>query len=821
MKHIYTLLLTAITIVMMGTEVLQAQQEVTVRELNTYAAPLTSQNDLPNHPLVTSPATIVTFDAVVVAYPKNSGLASITNEDVPGRIHLFVTDVNAIADGREGMSIQFVVDGAQRTALEALTRGDVIRVVGDLRFFGNTNQFNASSVEPLGSIEDAEYTALAPLLEPTVIALSELNVPSEQAGLHKWNAANYTTYNARYVKLEGLEVIDSFQSETGRPWFILSDGTTIITSNDTSLRFRNDRSSGGNDYSTLGLGYNARRLAVDLDGPFTPPAPGSVVDVSGFVVVNTFNPGGFDESGDQSTLKIAPWDDGVVWASDGVDPALRLQPEGWPNDFVVQGFASLVSDLEISPETILDGADVTVSANVLLPEEDYTLNSVVINFTATDFGGVETTGEATMSNTTGGTYSHTFTGGFDGFTNVEFTITATATTPGAVETKGRLSGSFDVGSSTQASPVVISAESGEYTNFVQVSMTTPSPDSTIYYTTDGADPDDTSTEYTGAINVLETTTIKAIAYSGTLSPSPITSATYTIVNNDKETLLDLRTSATGQSYRYTGDAVMTYFRPNNRNQRYIQDASGAVLIDDNPGTITTTYNVGDVFSGLIGNLGAFSGTTQFVPQLDPGAPAANVAVEPPTVTLAELDFAIHESMLVRVENVSFSATGDFSSGTNYQITDPSLGEDQTVVFRTSFSESNYIGQPIPTDNVNLTALVTQFSGTIQLVARSLDDFEIVTSNELTEGPKVFSLNQNYPNPFNPSTLIRYNIAEASEVRLAVYDILGRRVATLVNELQTPGAYTVNFNANHLASGTYIYRLEAGNFVSIKKMMLIK
>lgn len=819
MKHIYTLLLTAITIVMMGTEVLNAQQQVTVRDLNTYDAPLTSQNDLPNHPLVTSPATVVTFDAVVVAYPKNSGLASITTDDVPGRIHLFVTDVNAIADGRDGMSIQFVVAGAERTALEALTRGDVIRVVGDLRFFGNTNQFNASSVEPLGSIEDVDYEDLAPLLEPTVVDLSELNIPSEQAGLHKWNATNYTKYNARYVKLEGLEVIDSFQSETGRPWFILSDGTSIITSNDTSLRFRNDRSAGGNDYSTLGLGYNARRLATDLDGPFAPPAPGSVVDVSGFIVVNTFNPGGFDETGGQSTLKIAPWDDGVVWASDGTDPALRLQPEGWPNDFVVQGFASLVTDLSITPENILDGDDVTVSASVLLPEEDYTLNSVVINFSATDFDGTVTTGEATMT-ASGDTYSHTFTGGFDGFTNVEFTITATATTPGAVETKGRLSGSFDVGSETQASPVVFSAASGEFTNFVRVSLSTPSPDSTIYYTLDNSDPDNSSTEYTGPIDVLETTTVKAIAYSGTLSPSPINSAMYTIVNNDAATLTELRTSAQGQSYRFTGEAVVTYARAA-RNQKYLMDNSGGILVDDNAGTIASTYVVGDVISGLIGNLGAFNGLRQFVPQINPGAPTSTAAVEPVTITLAELDLDVHESMLVRIENVSFSVTGDFAVNTNYELTDPSLGEDVTVRFRSSFGEANYIGQPIPEDNVNMIVLVNRFNDVPQVVARSLADFEVVTSNELAESPQEFSLNQNYPNPFNPSTLIRYNIAEASEVRLAVYDILGRRVATLVNELQTPGAYTVNFNANHLASGTYIYRLEAGNFVSIKKMMLIK
>jgi hypothetical protein len=820
MKHIYTLILTAITIVMMGAEVLNAQQQVTIRDLNTYDAPLTSQNDLPNHPLVTSPATIVTFDAVVVAYPKNSGLASITSEGVPGRIHLFVTDVNAIADGRDGMSIQFVVDGAERTELEALTRGDVIRVVGDLRFFGNTNQFNASSVEPLGSIADEQYEDLAPLLEPTVIDLSEINIPSEQEGLHRWNATNYSKYNARYVKIEGLELIDRIEAPTGRPWFVLSDGTSILYSNDTSLRFRNDRSSGGNDYSTLGLGYNARRLAADLDGPFTPPAPGAVVDISGFIVVNTFNPAGFDESGDQSTLKIVPWDDGVVWASDGTDPALRLTPEGWPNDFVIKGFAPLVSDLTISPENILDGDDVTVSADVLLPEEDYTLNSVVINFTATDFNGVSTTGDATMT-ASGNTYSHTFTGGFDGFTNVAFTITATATTPDEeVQTRGRLAGSFNVGSETQTSPVVFSAESGEYTNFVRVTLSTPSPDSTMYFTTDGTDPDDTSTEYTGPIDILETTTLKAIAYSGSLSPSPINSATYTIVNNDRETLLELRTSDQGQSYRYTGEAVVTYARAT-RNQKYLMDSSGGILVDDNPGTITSTYVIGDVISGLIGNLGAFNGQRQFVPQLNPGDATATAAVEPITITLAELDLDVHESMLVRIENVSFLATGNFAGNTNYNITDPSLGDGETRVFRSPFFEANYIGQPIPEDNVNMIVLVNRFNAVPQVAARSLSDFEVVTSNELTEGPKEFSLNQNYPNPFNPSTLIRYNIAEASEVRLAVYDILGRRVAVLVNELQTPGAYTVNFNANHLASGTYIYRLEAGNFVSIKKMMLIK
>ncbi len=85
----------------------------------------------------------------------------------------------------------------------------------------------------------------------------------------------------------------------------------------------------------------------------------------------------------------------------------------------------------------------------------------------------------------------------------------------------------------------------------------------------------------------------------------------------------------------------------------------------------------------------------------------------------------------------------------------------------------------------------------------------------------YNLSQNYPNPFNPSTSIRYNLMKPGMVTLTVYDILGRRVSTLVNNYQTAGAHTVSFDASKLASGVYIYRINAGNFQSVKKMMLLK
>ena len=93
-------------------------------------------------------------------------------------------------------------------------------------------------------------------------------------------------------------------------------------------------------------------------------------------------------------------------------------------------------------------------------------------------------------------------------------------------------------------------------------------------------------------------------------------------------------------------------------------------------------------------------------------------------------------------------------------------------------------------------------------------------------PKKFELFQNYPNPFNPATTINYSIpafetGHAPSVHLKVFDILGREVASLVNETKTPGNYKVNFNASNLASGVYFYRLQAGNFIQTKKMILMK
>jgi len=118
-------------------------------------------------------------------------------------------------------------------------------------------------------------------------------------------------------------------------------------------------------------------------------------------------------------------------------------------------------------------------------------------------------------------------------------------------------------------------------------------------------------------------------------------------------------------------------------------------------------------------------------------------------------------------------------------------------------------------------------GTYSITDRSTDDDILAKANihsvNLTENINItsYDLFQNYPNPFNPSTTISYQVPDNCRVTLKVFDVLGKEVTTLVDEYKSKGKYDVQFNAKHLASGMYIYQIKAGDFVSSKKLMLMK
>ncbi|GIK59529.1 MAG: hypothetical protein JETCAE03_06600 [Ignavibacteriaceae bacterium] len=150
--------------------------------------------------------------------------------------------------------------------------------------------------------------------------------------------------------------------------------------------------------------------------------------------------------------------------------------------------------------------------------------------------------------------------------------------------------------------------------------------------------------------------------------------------------------------------------------------------------------------------------------------------------------------------------------------------------RITFHQSEQTIERIePTEEAEVT-FTFDISRNVSITKKDTIDFMITDANGLMMtktfifsyvGPKEFKLEQNYPNPFNPSTVISYQLPVVSNITLKVYDILGSEVITLVNEQQEPGYYEVQFNAANIASGMYVYRLQAGDFISVKKMLLIK
>ena len=97
----------------------------------------------------------------------------------------------------------------------------------------------------------------------------------------------------------------------------------------------------------------------------------------------------------------------------------------------------------------------------------------------------------------------------------------------------------------------------------------------------------------------------------------------------------------------------------------------------------------------------------------------------------------------------------------------------------------------------------------------------VEESDTTLMTVTFNLSKNYPNTFNPSTIIKYAVSEESPVSIKVFDLTGREVAILVDEVKQPGTYEITFDAEKFASGVYIYQMISGDFVQVKKMSLLK
>ncbi|MGV7106226.1 T9SS type A sorting domain-containing protein [Flavobacterium sp. U410] len=285
----------------------------------------------------------------------------------------------------------------------------------------------------------------------------------------------------------------------------------------------------------------------------------------------------------------------------------------------------------------------------------------------------------------------------------------------------------------------------------------------------------------------------------------ITATTISAVRND------VITNGAGRYYQITGEALVTYTRPATRNQKYIQDATGGLLIDDNTNIITNTFNIGDGMTGLKGQTSLFNGVLQFLPTEDITVSSTGNTITPQVVTAAEISANIeaYESELVQINNATFTTADGtivFSTSTpgpNYNIND---GSDLT--FRAMFSEADYIGQVIPTTAQNLIVLVAEFNGTAQVVSRNMDDVNGVLSTKNFNTIDGLTM---YPNPVSGNTLYINTTANAVK-QVQVYNVLGKQVinTTVANN---------SLNVANLTSGVYIVKITEEGKTATRKLVV--
>ncbi|MGJ8591876.1 MAG: T9SS type A sorting domain-containing protein [Aquaticitalea sp.] len=291
-----------------------------------------------------------------------------------------------------------------------------------------------------------------------------------------------------------------------------------------------------------------------------------------------------------------------------------------------------------------------------------------------------------------------------------------------------------------------------------------------------------------------------------LSPAQTASVTFTVtsavqVANLAALRADFVANGTGTVYQLMSVPTVTYTRAN-RNQKYIQDATAGILIDDSPGTITTSFAIGDGITGLVGTASEFNGVLQFVPSQN-ATVTAGATITPQVVSIATLlsDWENYESELVRINNATFAdAGGIFAASSDYDLMDGA-----TINFRTNFSEADYIGQTIPTGANPVVGFISEFGGNPQITARSMSDLTLSIGSFESN---VFNV---YP---NPTSLGYVNITSnnTSAMTVSVFDVLGKSVLnqTISND---------RLNVSTLKTGIYIVKISQDNATVTKKLVI--
>lgn len=321
--------------------------------------------------------------------------------------------------------------------------------------------------------------------------------------------------------------------------------------------------------------------------------------------------------------------------------------------------------------------------------------------------------------------------------------------------------------------------------------------------------DDPTTDATGTITISgieENTTIVLTVTSASCDFTQNINAQACAQEVDVANIAALRASPEDVDYTLTGEAILTY-QQDFRGQKFIEDATGAILIDDNADIITTTYAIGDGITGLRGTLSSFNGMMQFVPLEDPGAASSTgnpVVAQDVTANALNANPNDYESEYVRILNAAIdnSVLATWDTGETY---DMSTGSGD-YVFRTSFFDADYIGTDVPTSNANVSGIITERNnGDYFITARNTTDID---DNLSVESNTINGLSV-YPNPAQDIVTISTGIN--AEKNVVIFDITGKTVLDITT--------TSSINVGKLTSGLYIMQITENNAVATTKLII--
>ena len=321
-----------------------------------------------------------------------------------------------------------------------------------------------------------------------------------------------------------------------------------------------------------------------------------------------------------------------------------------------------------------------------------------------------------------------------------------------------------------------SPPAGNYYEDVVVAIACATEDADIYYTTDGTNPTPDSNLYTDPITISETTTLKARAYKEYMIPSGIATGLYRFPE-EVANLAELRDGVLdGRYYHFTGEAVITYQR-DTRNQKYIQDETAALLIDDDDGILTPDYDLGDSIGDFIGYLDSYNQMLQFIPITDAGTPISSGNTITPIVTTLNDIGSEDQGKLMKVYNVEFAASGNFAADNNYTLSDLT----GTLNFRTAFAEADYIGEPIPQEPQDLIVLVGQYNDELQIYTRFWDDFIDYDADAVHSFTHFITGNTGEDFPQTAVQLDFSNVSTSGNVTVNFYDDYPETIAGITHD----------------------------------------